>query len=123
MRNAVIVSTSPYEVKKSDGSLCVLDRRFMGKSELEDLICKVIARGNIAVAARIKLVHRRTIKDVTEYMMSILGGRYASSELIRETLKQALLDLEINVRDLVTITPEQVMEAKRNVQNNRGRSR
>lgn len=121
MRNAIVVATCPYEVRNSDGTTSILNSRFMCKSELEDLICRVIARGNVVLASRIKLVHRIKIKEICEYMMSILGGKGASSGLIKETLKQALIDLEIDVRDLCTISPEQIMEVKNSFQNNAGK--
>lgn len=56
-------------------------------------------------------------------MMSILGGSNPSSDLMRETLKQAIKDLEVDVKELRTITPDQIIESKNSFPHNVGRLR
>ncbi len=122
MRNAIIVNTVPYQVERN-GSTEVVTQRFMVKSELEDWICRTLAGGNVVFASRIKLVHRNHIHLLSDYMMSILGGSNPSSDLMRETLKQAIKDLEVDVKELRTITPAQIIESKNSFPHNVGRLR
>ncbi len=123
MRNAINISTVPYTVVGQDGQSKVLNERFMTKSELEDWICRVVASGNVLYASRIKLVHKLKVKSISEYMMFILGGTHPSSDYMKQTLKQAIEDLGINVKDLMTITPEQIVEAKNAFPNNAGKGK
>ncbi|HIS18411.1 MAG TPA: hypothetical protein IAC02_07390 [Candidatus Coprovivens excrementavium] len=109
---AIYIKTIPYIVKNRDGKYSKQSIRVMLDNELEHWICLKLCRDNKVYAERMRCLHRGEILRIRDYIMSILAGNKngITSDMLNNTLKSAINELNIDTKDLYKIDEEEYQE-------------
>lgn len=81
------------------------------KSNLENWVCKQICgkhKQNVKLVESIKRLHRHDILNITDYMFARLSGTRATAEDLNNFFAEALVELNLDLKDLRKIDQEKL---------------